>query len=284
MKNFVFAIGNNLCYTRQDKTLECSRYLVCYQLVLDGYMRCKIWKGDTVMRKFSGVVLALGLLAVVIYLGSCIGGGLMDPTDPILPSPELEEGVADPSTRAITITKDNISVTLEHWSRTRLNRKYTTVDMRSPFYFLETWEQTFQTEVFHVTIKNDSPRSVMLNFKEVTLTDEREYVFKLVEDDFYRYKFLTKKMMDLKTKNGMEVLPQIMLENALDKGNTVQAGETRSGFIAFTAPSSQAEKLWVRLVLEKEPEVATAAYEPVEYKFDYIQDLVLRAKQPAIKR
>lgn len=238
----------------------------------------------TVMRKFSGVVSALALLAVVIYLGSCIGGGMMDPTDPILPSPELKEGVVDPSSRAITITKENVSVTLEHWSRTRLNRKYTTVDMRSPFYYLETWEQTFQTEVFHVTIKNDTPRSVLFDFGEATLSDDREYVFKPVERDFYRYKFFTKKMMDLKTKNGMEILPHIMLENALDGGNRVPAGETRSGFIAFTAPSSQAEKLWVTLVLEKEPEVSAAAYEPVEYKFDYTQDLVLRTKQPAIKR
>jgi hypothetical protein len=91
-------------------------------------------------------------------------------------------------------------------------------------------------------------------------------------------------MMDLKTKNGMEMLPQIMLENALAQGNTVPAGQTRAGFVAFTAPSSKAQKLWIRLVLEKEPEVSTAAYEPVEYKFDYIQDLVLRAKQPPIKR
>jgi hypothetical protein len=238
----------------------------------------------TIMRKFSGVVLALALLTVVIYLVSCIGGGMMDPTDPILPSPELKEGVVDPNSRGITITKENVSLTMEHWSRTRLNRKYTTVDMRSPFYYLETWEQTFQTEVFHVTIKNDTPRSVVFDFNQATLSDEREYVYKPVEDDFYKYKFFTKKMMDLKTKNGMEMLPQIMLKNALDKGNTVPAGQSRSGFIAFTAPSSQAEKVWVNLVLEKEPEVSTAAYEPVEYKFDYIQDLVLRAKQPAIKR
>jgi len=237
-----------------------------------------------IMRKFSGVVLALVLLAVVIYLGSCIGGGMMDPTDPILPSPELKEGVVDPGTRGITITKEDVSVTLEHWSRTRLNRKYTTVDTRSPFYYLETWEQTFKTEVFHVMVKNDTPRGVLVNLNEATLTDNREYVYKPVERDFYRYKFFTKKMMDLKTKNGMEILPQIMLENALDGGNTVPAGQARSGFIAFTAPSSQAEKVWVTLVLEKEPEVSTAAYEPVEYKFDYIQDLVLRSKQPAIKR
>jgi len=238
----------------------------------------------TVMRKFSGVVLALGLLAVVIYLGSCIGGGMMDPTDPILPSPELKEGVVDPATRGITITKENVSVTVQHWSRTRLNRKYTTVDMRSPFYYLETWEQTFRTEVFHVTIKNDTPRSVVFDFNETTLSDEREYVYKPVERDFYKYKFFTKKMMDLKTKNGMERLPQMMLKNALGQGNVVPAGETRSGFVAFTAPSSQAEKVWVKLVLEREPEVSTAAYEPVEYRFDYIQDLVLRSKQPAIKR
>ena len=238
----------------------------------------------TIMRKFSSVVSALALLAVVIYLVSCLGGGMMDPTDPILPSPELKEGVVDPNSRAITITKENVSVTAQHWSRTRLNRKYTTVDMRSPFYYLETWEQTFQTEVFHVTIKNDTPRSVLVNLNEATLSDEREYVYKPVERDFYRYKFFTKKMMDLKTKNGMEMLPHIMLENALSGGNTVPAGETRSGFIAFTAPSSQAEKVWIKLVLEKEPEVSTAAYEPVEYEFDYIQDLVLRAKQPAIKR
>jgi hypothetical protein len=236
------------------------------------------------MRKFSGVVLALALLVVVIYLGSCVGGGMMDPTDPILPSPELKEGVVDPGTRGITITKDNISVTMEHWSRTRLNRKYTTVDMRSPFYYLETWEQTFRTEVFHVTVQNDTPRGVVFDFNEATLSDEREYVYKPVEDDFYKYKFFTKKMMDLKTKNGMELLPHLMLENALAQGNTVPAGERRAGFIAFTAPSSQAEKVWVTLVLEKEPEVSTAAYEPVEFEFDYIQDLVLRARQPPVKR
>ena len=91
------------------------------------------------MRKFFYFALTIVLLGVSIYLNSCAAGGAIDLTDPITPLPEIKEGVVDPQTRAITIAKEGITVTTEHWSRTRLNRKYSTIDMRSPFYYLETW-------------------------------------------------------------------------------------------------------------------------------------------------
>ena len=237
------------------------------------------------MRRFSCVALAVALSVVVIYLCSCVsGGGAIDRTDPLIPLPELKEGVVDPSTRAISITKDNITITLEHWSRTRLNRKYTTVVMRSPFYYLETWQQGFQSEVFHVTIKNDTPKNVVVSFKETTLEDEREYKYKPLGIDELKYKFVTRKYMDLKTKKGLELASQIMLSGVLGSKRTVSAGETRFGFLPFNVPSSRATKVWLTLVLEKEPENPTAAYERVEFRFDYVQDPVLRRTQPSIPR
>jgi hypothetical protein len=209
---------------------------------------------------------------------------MIDPKDPIFPSPELKEGVVDPNTRAIIITRDNIAVTAEHWSRTRLNRKYTTVDMRSPFYYLETWPLGFHTEVFHVTIKNDSPTDVVISLDETTLEDDREYRYTPSKIEDFEYKFATKKYMDLKTKKGLELAPQIMLSSAIGRDRTVSPGETRSGFLPFTAPSSQASKVWLTLVMERAPETATGAYERVEFRFNFIQDPVLRASQPPIKR
>ena len=60
------------------------------------------------MRKFLYIFLSIALLAMVVHLCSCVGGGgVYDPTDPILPAPELTEGTLDPATRTISITKDD---------------------------------------------------------------------------------------------------------------------------------------------------------------------------------
>ncbi len=236
------------------------------------------------MRKFSRIVLTIALLPVAVYLCSCAGGGVIDPTDPITPLPELKEGVADPISRAITITKDDVTVTVQHWSRRRLNRKYTTVDMRSPFYYLETWEQSFQSEVFQITIKNDTPRNVVVNLDQTVIEDEREYVYRIQEMDDFKYKFFTKKMMDLKTKRGFQMARQILLKSVLGTKREVPPGKTVVGFISFPGTSSIVTKLWVKLILEREPEVIIGSYERVEFRFDFDQDPVLRKKQPPVKR
>jgi len=236
------------------------------------------------MRKFSYVILTTALAAVVVYLCSCAGGGVTDPTDPILPSLDIKEGVVDPITRDITITKEDITVTVQHWSRSRLNRKYTTVDMRSPFYYTEGWKQAFQAEAFYVTIKNDTPKNVIVNLNETTMQDDRDYVFRPKTLDELRYTFVTKKLMDLRTKQGLEMAQQSLLNEMLGQKGQVEPGQTVSGFLSFSTPTMIVTKLWVNLVLEKEPEVATMAYKRVEFRFDYTQDPVLRAKQPTIKR
>jgi len=240
-------------------------------------------KGDVVMRKFSPVLI-LVLLVMAVYLCSCKSGGIIDAGDPITPLPELKEGTVDPKTNAITITKDNITVTVEHWSRYRLNRKFTTVDMRSPFYYLETWEQAFQSEAFYVTIKNDTPRPVVVNFTDTALEDDRKYVYKPLGVTDFVYKFQTKKRMDLKTKRGLDEASRILLNEAIGPKKEVAAGQVVSGYLAFMVPSSQATKVWLTLVLEKAPEVATAAYERVSLRFDFVQDLVRRKTQPAVPR
>ncbi|MBD3184282.1 hypothetical protein GF312_18510 [Candidatus Poribacteria bacterium] len=237
------------------------------------------------MRRFSYFALSIMLPLMVIYICSCVGtGGIADPGDPIFPAPDLEEGTVDPITRAITITKEGITVTVEHWSRRRLNRKYTSIDMRSPFYYLETWEQSFKAEVFHVTITNNTPRGVVVNFERSILEDEREYIYQPLREDYYRYKFVTKKMMDLRTKRGLEIVPQITLEGVLGESAVVPAGQTKEGFLPFTIPNPHAEKVWLTINLEKEPELATQSYEPVEFKFNFIQDPILLSKQPPMRR
>jgi hypothetical protein len=210
---------------------------------------------------------------------------MVDSTDPIIPSPEIKEGTVDPMSRAITITKDDITVISDHWSKRRLNRKYTTVDMRSPFYYLETWDQGFTSEVFHLTITNNTSQKVIVLFKEITLEDERDYVYRVVTDmNDFKYKFATKQMMDLRTKRGLQIAPQIILSEKLGQRAEILPGETVDGFIPFTTPSTQAEKMSFNVVLEKEPESATATYEKVIFRFDYKQDLILLKRQPATKR
>ena len=237
-----------------------------------------------IMRRFPCVVLDIALLIVVVHLCSCAGGGMRDPGDPIFPSPELKEGVVEPTLRTITVTKDGITVIVDHWSRTRLNRKYTTVDMRSPFFYLETWAQSFQSEVFHVTIKNDTPRNVVVDVRKATMEDERKYVSKPQSVEDLKYRFLTKKYMDLKTRNGFALVHEILLSGVLGRDKSISPGETVAGFLPFVIPSSQATKVWLTLILENAPEVPTAAYKKVEFRFDYIQDLVLRKQQPRVKR
>ena len=210
----------------------------------------------------------------------------MDPLNPIFPAEEQKDGgVVDPMQRTITITKEGVTVIAQHWSKTRLNRKYTTVDMRSPFYYLDTWEQSNQNEAFHVTIKNDNKTKVVILFKECIMEDAREYVYRPVPRiDDYEYKFRMKNMMDLRTKRGLEAARQILLSEILKPRNEVLGGQTRSGFIAYTTPSTKAEQVWLTVVMEKEPEAATASYERLSFKFDFVQDLVLFKRQPAVRR
>jgi hypothetical protein len=238
------------------------------------------------MRKFSYFALSLMLLAMSIFLCSCAssGGGVDLKNDPIKPAAELKEGTINPSTGGISITKEGITITVDHWSRARLDRKFTTASQRSPFFYLETWPQSMQSEVFHITIKNDTPKGVLVNFKETKLYDERNYEYLVLSLDELRYKFVSKSYMDLKTKNGLEQAKEILLTEVLGPNRLIPAGKTVEGFAPFFTPSSQAEKVWLIFVVEKEPESATANYQRVDFRFDYKQDLTLRRIQPPTKR
>jgi len=237
------------------------------------------------MRKFAYLALNIASAAVVImYLSSCFAGGGGAGKDPITPAPDLKEGTVDPRTRAITITKGGVSVTVEHWSKYRLDHKYTTPTTRSPFFYLGTWSQSFQSEAFWVTIKNDTPRGVVVNFKETKLYDERKYEYVPTELDELEYRFRTKGYFDLKAKNGLELARQILLMAVLGPKRLVPAGKTVGGFIAFYTPSKQAATVWLIITLEKEPELATAAYEKLSYRYDFVQNLALRTTQEATVR
>jgi len=236
------------------------------------------------MRNFSYIAMSITLSVMVVFLFSCVSGGTIDPNDPLKPSPDFNAGAVDPVTKAMTIEKDGIIVTVEHWSKNRLDRKYTTIDMRSPFFFVESWEQTYQSEVFHIKITNNTPRRINVLFKRTILEDEREYVYQPMMLDFIKYKFQTKKMMDLKTKNGMAKAREMMLTEILGKSGEIKAGQTVEGFLPFTIPGIQVVKVWLTLAMEKEPEIATKSYEQVSFRFDYIQDLVLRARISTTRR
>jgi hypothetical protein len=239
------------------------------------------------MRRLLYFAMSLMLCAMVMYLCACAstgGGSFNVRKDPIKPAPDLnKEATVDPSTNAITFTKEGITLIVEHWSRARLDNKFTTSSQRSPFYYLDTWPQSMRSEVFHVSIKNDTTRGVVMNFKETKLYDERlyEYIPTTIEELNYRFK--SKSLMDLKTKNGMAIAPQILLQTILGTKSLVPAGKTIEGFVPFFTPSSQAEKVWLIIVLEKEPETSTAAYQKVSFRFDYKQDPILLKTQPVTK-
>lgn len=226
------------------------------------------------------------LVALSFYIYSCAssGGGVDIKNDPIKPLPEIKEGTIDPTNNAITISREGVTVTVEHWSRARLDRKYTTAGTRSPFFYLETWPQSLQSEVFHVTIKNETPRSITLLVKETTFNDERKYVYTPVSLEDIRYKFTQKQYMDLKTKNGLDLATQILLLEKLGPSATIPAGKEIDGFLSFFPPSSQAEKVWLIITLEREPETPTAIPKKDVFRFDFKQDLVLRKTQPPTKR
>jgi len=236
------------------------------------------------MRKFSCFTLPT-LLVVVMYLCSCTGAGIVDRTDPLSPAQDLKEGTVDPTTNSITIVKEGITVLVQHWSRTKLNRKYTNVDSRSIFFYTESWEQAYRSEVFHVTITNSAPRNVVFSFQDTTMEDEREYVYKpITELEDIKYKFVTKKLMDLKTKNSLAGAPRILLNGVLGRTSTIPPGKTMGGFVFFNTPSTIANKVWLNIALDKEAEIATGAYERLLFRFEYIQDLLLLKKQPPVKR
>lgn len=241
------------------------------------------------MRKLLYLATSLMLCAMVMFLCSCAsigqGGSIDLKKDPIKPAPDLnKDATMDPSTNALTVTKEGITITIEHWSRARCDSKYTTASTRSPFFYLDTWSQSFQNEAFHVKIKNDTPRGVLVDFKTTKLYDERNYEYAPVTYDEIQYKFKSKSYLDLRTKNGLEVARQIMLSEVLGPKRLVPVAKTEEGFLPFFTPSAQAEKVWLIIRLEKEPETATASYQKVEFRFDYKQDLALRQVQPSTKR
>ena len=90
--------------------------------------------------------------------------------------------------------------------------------------------------------------------------------------------------MDLRTKEGLRKAPQIMLSGILGPKKQIPAGRTVSGFLLFNTPATKASKIWLDVVLEREPELETAAYEKVKFHFEYIQDPILLKRQPATKR
>jgi len=91
-------------------------------------------------------------------------------------------------------------------------------------------------------------------------------------------------MRDMKTRRGLEKLQEIEIQWVLGESKSIPPKSTREGFLAFTVPNSKATKLNLSLVLEKEPEKGTSSYERVKFEYKYIQDLVLRARQPAVRR
>ena len=239
------------------------------------------------MRRLLYFATSLMLCFMVIYLCSCAAGGVSIDLkkDPIKPATDLnKEATINPSTNALTMTKEGITVTVEHWSRARLDQKYTTASMRSPFFYLETWSQSFQSEAFHVKIKNDTSRGAVVDLKETKLYDERQYEYAPTTYDEIKYKFTSKSYMDLKTKNGLETAKQILLSEVLGPSRLIPAGKEVEGFLPFFTPSTQAEKVWVIVRLEKEPETATGIYQKAEFRFDFTQDLALRRIQPPTKR
>jgi len=240
------------------------------------------------MRRLLYLATSLMLCFMVIYLCSCAAGGGVSidlKKDPIKPATDLnKEATIDPSTNALTMTKEGITMTVEHWSRARLDQKYSTASMRSPFFYLETWPQAYQSEVFHVKIKNDTSKRVVVDLKETKCYDERQYEYAPTTYDQIKYKFASKSYMDLKTKNGLETAKQILLSELLGPSRLIPAGKEVEGFLPFFTPSTQAEKVWVIVRLEKEPEIATGIYQKVEFRFDFTQDLALRRIQPPTKR
>ncbi len=238
------------------------------------------------MRRFLYIALNILFVALSFYIYSCAssGGGVDIKNDPIKPLPDIKEGTINPINNAVTISREGITVTVEHWSRARLDRKYTTADTRSPFFYLETWPQSMQSEVFHVTIKNETPRGLTLNVKETTFNDDRKYVYTPVVLDDIRYRFLQKNYMDLKTKNGLELARQILLLEKLGPDAKIPAGKTIDGFLSYFPPSSGAEKVWLIVTLERDPETPTAIPKKEVFRFDFTQDPVLRKTQPPTKR
>lgn len=238
------------------------------------------------MRRFLYIALNIILVAFSFYIYSCAssGGGVDIKNDPIKPLPEIKEGTINPENNAITISREGITVTVEHWSRARLDRRFTTASTRSPFFYLETWPQSLQSEVFHVKIKNETPRGLTLIVKETTFNDDRKYIYTPVSLEDIRYKFVQKSYMDLKTKNGLDLATQILLLEKLGPSATIPAGAEIDGFLPFFTPSSQAEKVWLIITLEREPETPTAIPKKEVFRFDFTQDPILRKIQPPTKR
>jgi hypothetical protein len=76
----------------------------------------------------------------------------------------------------------------------------------------------------------------------------------------------------------------MMLNSVIGEKKMVPPGMTLKGYIPFPGTSSIVTKLWVKLILEKEPETATGSYEKVEFRFDFQQDPVLRKRQLPVRR
>ncbi len=239
------------------------------------------------MRKARTIMVALMAFSLLglISLNGCTRGQALRNLPPIFPSEEQPpEAKIDPKTKTISITKDDVTVSVQYWRKYDLDRRFNVGSMTSPFYYKESWKQSEKVDVFYVTVQNNSKRKIIVDPAKCYMMDNRENKYIPLTYDLLVERFRMRRMMDVAVKNGLNKAREILLETRLPADKTLKPGEKAEGFVPFTMTVLRAQKVFVHVPITFVPEKPTGRYESTEFVFNFKHDTAIRMAQPATVR
>ena len=235
--------------------------------------------------KFKETILFLLLMSFGLYMFACQGTTLKR-LPPIQPPTTLPEEITlnvEAKHPELTMTKDNITVTVAYWRRYDLDRKYNVGSMTSPFYYEEAWHQGIKVDVFYVTITNNRTTPLSFYVTDCEIVDHRKDIYGALSYVENRKRLETKKGHDIMIENGLKKAKEILLEMSV-ADEKIDPDETVAGFIPFRQVKSLAKGLDVKIPIEKSPEKAMERYKKAAFSFPFVHDLSIRTAQPATMR
>jgi hypothetical protein len=237
-----------------------------------------------VIRIITVAFVAFSMLSLILLSG-CTRGQALRNLPPVFPLEEQPpEAKLDPTSKAISITKNDVTISVRYWRKYDLDRKFNVGTMTSPFYYKESWKQSEKLDVFYVTIQNNSKRKIIVDVTKFYMMDNRENKYISATYDFLIERFRMRRMMDVSVRNGLAKAREILLEKRLPADNTIKPGEKVEGFVPFTMSVLRAQKLFVHIPITFVPEKPTGRYEGVEFVFHFKHDPAIRSAQPATIR
>jgi len=225
-------------------------------------------------------------MAFSFYMFACHQGTALKNLSPIQPPATLSNDITltkKPERPELTMTKNDITMTISYWRRYDLNLKFNRGSTTSPFYYEEAWHQGDKVDVFYVTIKNNRKAPILFDVTNCKIVDQDKNEFGALSYEDNRKRLEYKKGHDVMIENGLEESKKILLEMSVADGK-IDPGETVEGFLPFRQVKHRTKEFNVDIPIEMVPEKALARYKKIVFSFPFVHNLAIRMAQPSTIR